>query len=308
MGTYVSGCRAQPGGLHLGHVYGCFANIPVNSNVSFVISDVLGSQVVNKEISLGVASDVVAISKHMGFSVGLARESAIRELTGILAENLVRFVSFREIAEVHPPKAAVKTLGYSGSLNDFLFPIYQAAYLLALQAETACYNDDNSRFVDLARRLARRINASKGTLFIQSLELIHRTPTRLLGWDGRRMSKGNRNYLSVAASDREILRFSQRLVGRASSGEEDFDLSPPTGIERAYLKFFGNAGLDIQGSLPTGLNRIHLMQRCLSDYLTAVSKHRLDESTIADKLALDENEMRTSIRKAFLAANFSGGV
>ena len=149
---FVGGCRASPGGLHLGHVYGCMIGVPQNSLLYFVLSDCLSGTIAEMESVINAAADALAVSNLLQLDIRIVRESILRPHLAPIFHFLLRSLSFRLLAEAHPPKSQAKALGFSGTVDDFLFPIHQAAYLLGLSCGVACYNDDNSRYVNIAEK------------------------------------------------------------------------------------------------------------------------------------------------------------
>lgn len=294
--VYVGGCRAQTGGLHLGHVYGCFAGIPAGTSLFFVVSDVLGNSEADLEYTLSIVRDATAVARHSGIEVVVARESMLRAITGSLAERLVKHLSYRELAETHPPKRNVKTGGFQGSMTDFLFPLYQAAYLLGLGTTVACYNDDNSRFVDLARKLARRSNRTHGTRFVESTRLINRHPSRLSGWDGQRMAKGNENSLPLTATPEQVSRFCERLVGRISAGSTCFAAEPSTDTEIVFLRSFRPHSVISDSELALGPSRIAMLYDQLNLYFSELDEVRMLASDALHKLIADERSVLTLLQ------------
>ena len=261
--TFVGGCRSLPGGLHLGHIYGCMLGVPRSVTLYFVLSDCLTEGMGTEASIVDVAADSLAVGSFMNLDIKPVRESILRPQLSNLFQCLLSGSNFRLLAEAHPPKAQIKNSGFAGTVDEFLFPIHQAAYLLGLGCSIACYNDDNSRYVDLTRKIARRTNEICGLTLNSQIALLAKDPPRLRSWDGRRMAKTYNNTLHVRSSSSEIQRFAERLVGRASGGDPGFDTSGQSELERLYLSTFGSR---LFQSSALGRERIGILVQALTEW------------------------------------------
>lgn len=304
----LSGCRAASGGLHLGHYYGCLYALPpvANAQMLFVINDCLqGPEEDIRTSTQLVAEDVLAVAAWAARPVTLLRESRVREYLSSILLELCSATSFRLLAEVHPRSHDVKAGGFAGSVSEYLFPLHQAAYTLGLGIDIACFNDDNSRFVDFTRKVARRCNKRFGRHLRTDTKLFPRVPGRLPGWDGRRMAKANGNTLPLRAAAAEVEMFARKLVGRADQGATDFGTRPLSETECLYLKILGE-------EVPEGVRgnaRIEYLADRLSAFLRAIASCRQngDESTNRTAAALQAGEAaaRGLVEKTRLAAGYS---
>lgn len=301
--TFVGGCRASPGGLHLGHVYGCMVGVPQHALLFFVLSDCLSGEIVQMEPVIHAASDALAVSNMLQLDIRVVRESVLRPHLTQTLNYLLRGLSFRLLAEAHPPKAQAKSLGFSGTVDDFLFPVHQAAYLLGLDCKIACYNDDNSRYVDLARKAARRCNKLYGTAFSEHISLLAKDPPRLRSWDGRRMAKGYNNVLHLSATLNEIHKFAERLVGRASSGETEFDTRGQGELERLYVSLFGFGSRTCLQSV-VGLDRISLLADTLTQWCKEIQKVRPQENATISHIQHSEKSAVELIQSVSACMHF----
>ncbi len=201
--------------------------------------------------------------------------------------HLLRSMNFRLLVEAHPPKSKAKQLGFQGMVDDFLFPVHQSTYLLGLGCGIACYNDDNSRFVDLTRKVARRCNALHNTRLNDSVALLAKDPPRLRSWDGRRMAKDYNNVLYLSATEADIQKFADRLVGRASRGEVNFDNKVQGELERLYATLFG-AGQHGGQEPPRGLGRILALVQVLSQWCIKIQNMRPSPEELRKHIQISE--------------------
>lgn len=306
----VGGCRLSPGGLHLGHYYGSFHGLEQYDpqNYFFVISDCTDAS--RKSRSSGLIDmlvDLRALAEGLPFRVHIVRESALRdELVPIFIGSLQR-CSRSELFQVHPGVAGGTRSKSTGTVDQLLFPIHQASYLIGLDCDLACYNDDNSRFVDLARRISRRFQHS-GMTTGAGPHLVSREPPRLLGSDLRRMAKGYGNTLPLSATPKMVRRFAERLVGKASEGTSDFDNETASRLEDAYCEIFGVAK-GPPGPKYTGRERIRVLSEILAGFLEPIQSRRsVYASNHGEMLATlhkDESVARRQIQRTKRNCGFS---
>ncbi len=92
----------------------------------------------------------------------------------------------------------LSTYGFLG------YPVLQAADILMYKAEAVPVGIDQAPHIELTREIARRFNAYYRTVFPEPETLLTETP-KILGTDGRKMSKSYHNavYLTDSAADVE---------------------------------------------------------------------------------------------------------
>lgn len=92
----------------------------------------------------------------------------------------------------------LNTYGFLG------YPVLQAADILLYKADKVPVGEDQLPHLELTRQIARRFNSLyKKEIFPYSDPLLTKTP-RLLGLDGRKMSKSYNNTISLSDSDDTI--------------------------------------------------------------------------------------------------------
>ncbi len=85
----------------------------------------------------------------------------------------------------------LSTYGFLG------YPVLQAADILIYKAEGVPVGEDQSAHLELSREVARRFNHFYGPVFPEPKTLLTKT-AKLLGTDGRKMSKSLQNTLDIA--------------------------------------------------------------------------------------------------------------
>jgi tryptophanyl-tRNA synthetase len=203
MSNTVSGARVSKGGLHLGHFLGCFQPlIKRSSSVSnsiFVLNDCFNS---NDQL-LDMLGDIYAIRNVYGLKqLRVVLESQLQFWCGSFFDFLLHNVNLAQLNSALP-KTTDGTYSGITRVSDFLFPIKQALSYYVFNADYAFFNDDNTRFVTFADELAKRINNTTN-LNLKITKLITGDPTRLLGYDYKKMSKGNNNAIFLSDNDNEL--------------------------------------------------------------------------------------------------------
>lgn len=282
----VGGCRAHRGGLHLGHVYGCFSDIAEFKEelYFFVVSDCAETDVASSERSmLEICLDVLALIPDR--RIVLVRESRIRSSLAPLTTAIEQLLPIRLLEAAHPHRKLIKAGAYRGSVGDLVFPVHQASYLVGLGCRVACYNDDNANAVAFARECARRVNRWAGRRFLEdSVELVSRSPSRLLGLDGRRMSKSNDNFLSLTEREASVRRYVRRALGRAVKPDIDVDRAGVQDIERGYLRLLDIPEADV--SMLTGRERFRMIEDSLVDWLGRFKRRRAEADSAVGPLGV----------------------
>ncbi len=262
--VFVGGCRAQGGGLHLGHFYGCFYGVylRVDTSYYFVISDCIsGSRVSVAASTVDVCLDVLSLPLVVpAGSVHVVRESGLRSALAPITAAIESVVSYGLLRSAHPHHARLKRGGYGGSISDLIFPVHQAAFLLGLGCTTACYNDDNLDVVRFARECARRANSMyESSALNAELQLILHKPSKLLGFDGRKMAKGHQNFLQLTASRSAVSRFARRFVGRSLGPDGDVHDAPCGDAEIGLANVAGVASVDEYADIRDARERIRIL-------------------------------------------------
>lgn len=247
----VGGCRVALGGLHLGHVVGCFIKAFEVNNFDtfyFVLSDLhSGSRQAGREGLWNQVAGALALLPDPRLAV--VRESALRPSLQLLTEHLLSATTLNQLEDVHPDKRAIKLRQSHVLVSDFLFPVHQAAYMLGLGASAILMNDDNSRYVDLARRLARRINRAADFRLNESLYLERKPVPRLLGPDYKRMAKKAGNTLQIDADNERVSRFVGQLIHARNSPHIAKSTLPDDFLPFVYTRLFTNDQAQAQAAI-----------------------------------------------------------
>jgi tryptophanyl-tRNA synthetase len=109
---------------------------------------------------------------------------------------LERVPSYKELRE----ELKDRDLSTIGFLN---YPVLQTADIIMYKATHVPVGEDQVAHVELAREVVRRFNSCFGTLFPEPQSLVAKT-RRLVGLDGRKMSKSYNNAIYLAEGAEEV--------------------------------------------------------------------------------------------------------
>jgi tryptophanyl-tRNA synthetase len=99
----------------------------------------------------------------------------------------------------------LSTYGFLG------YPVLQAADILLYKAQGVPVGEDQLPHLELTREIARRFNSLyKKNVFPQPEALLTKTP-RILGLDGRKMSKSYNNFIALSEEPKDIRRKVQNM-------------------------------------------------------------------------------------------------
>ncbi|MGM0471459.1 MAG: tryptophan--tRNA ligase [Bacillota bacterium] len=285
-GVILSGMRPT-GRLHLGHLIGVLDNwteLQQDYDCVFEVADwhALTTQYDQTE----------DLEKHI-------REMVIDWISaGIDPEESIIFVQSHvpEIAELNlllsmitsvarlernpTYKEQVEELGVNDSIPFGLleYPVLQAADILIHKADTVPVGEDQLPHVEITRELARRFNHLYGETFPEPEPKLSEVP-KLLGLDGRKMSKSYGNAIYLADGQEEI----EDKVNQMVTDSERIRLSDPGRPEVCsvfdYHKIFNQEETEAiaddcrQAELGCRDCKIRLAE-VLTDYLAEVHQNR----------------------------------
>lgn len=199
------------GRLHLGNLFGALANwknLQDDYDCFFFVADwhALTSDYADTK-------DLRAYVKEMlidWLSVGLSRDKATMFIQSHVKEHAELFVLLSTISplpwlERNPTYKEQKAQIANRDLSTYGFlgyPVLQAADIIIYKADRVPVGIDQLPHVELTREIARRFNHFYGSLFPIPDPILTNIP-KLLGIDGRKMSKSYNNalYLSDKPAD-----------------------------------------------------------------------------------------------------------
>lgn len=210
--TIVTGARLTPGGLHLGHYVGCFSSMTDDDDGAIFV---IGDRAAEGQQAALTTSTLVAMLADIGALDGRVRVVLQSHLHASYEELLHRveaMVTFRQLQATHPAKRRIRAGDFDASVKAFLFPLDSACTYLVLDADVVMMNDDNQRIVALAQRLAKRINGLPSRGVVRVPRLVHGKEPRIVGYNYKKMSKGNGNAIFFADDDQTLAKKIEDLL------------------------------------------------------------------------------------------------
>ncbi|MDD5477213.1 MAG: tryptophan--tRNA ligase [Candidatus Omnitrophica bacterium] len=208
----LSGMRPT-GKLHLGHLVGALANWTKLQNeydCFFMVADwhALMSEYENPDdLKVNILDNVIDwfacgidpekstifIQSHVPEHLELYFILSLITPLGLLERCPTYKEQLREIAN-----RDLKTYAFLG------YPVLQAADILLYKAATVPVGEDQLPHLELSRQIVRKFNhLYKTDCFVEPAALLTET-TRLLGLDGRKMSKSYNNYIGLSEEPQVI--------------------------------------------------------------------------------------------------------
>lgn len=231
------------GRLHLGHLVGALENwvkLQDTYECFFMIAD--WHALTDRTDTLGLEESVEDILLDW-LTVGLTPEKSTLFLQSHIPEH----------AELHLLLSMITPLGWLERCPTFKerlaegrernygllgYPVLQAADILVYKADTVPVGEDQIPHLELTREIARRFNKLYRRVFPEPQPLLSRT-TKLLGLDGRKMSKSYENYISLSEDPK---RLKKKVMGMFTDPEKIYR-GDPGHPERcnvySYHKAFG---------------------------------------------------------------------
>jgi len=214
MKKIVFSAMRPTGRLHLGHLVGAINNwtkLQEKYSCIFAIADwhaLLGEYEDSRNITentIQMAIDWIACGINPEKNILFIQSQVPEHLElnmifscltplGWLERNPTYKEQLREIKSRN-----IQTYGFLG------YPVLQAADILLYKASAVPIGEDQLPHIELTREIARRFNhIFKKQLFPDCEAILTKTP-RLLGIDGRKMSKSYNNAINLSASEEEIM-------------------------------------------------------------------------------------------------------
>ncbi|MCK8827098.1 tryptophan--tRNA ligase [Natroniella acetigena] len=210
-GTILSGMRPT-GKLHLGHLIGVlnnWRNLQQEYNCIFEIAD-WHALTTKYDQTENIKNDIREMVIDW-ISAGIdPEESTIfvqSDVPEIAELNLLlsMIVSVSRLERNPTYKEQVQELGVKGSIPFGLleYPVLQAADILIHKADTVPVGEDQLPHIEITREIARRFNHLYEEIFPEPEPKLGQVP-KLLGLDGRKMSKSYGNAIYLADGSTEI--------------------------------------------------------------------------------------------------------
>ena len=210
----VSGMRPT-GNLHLGHLVGALANwtkLQDEYDCFFMVADwhALMSEYENPDLLKANMLDNVID----WLACGIDPEKSTIFIQSQVPEHLelhfiLSLITPLGLLERCPTYKEQLRQVVNRDLSTYAFlgyPVLQAADILLYKANSVPVGEDQLPHLELCRQIVRKFNhLYKSDCFVEPNALLTQT-TRLLGLDGRKMSKSYNNYIALADAPEMILK------------------------------------------------------------------------------------------------------
>jgi tryptophanyl-tRNA synthetase len=164
--------------------------------------------------------------------------SAVPEI-GQLMLPLLAMTTVAELRRNPTVKAEAAEDG-TGALSALMltYPVHQAADILSVEGTLVPVGDDQLPHIEQARVIARRLNDryGAGAELVSPPQALLTSAPRLLGTDGRKMSKSRGNAIALRATEDETARLVRSAV---TDSERDITFEPSRRPEVASLLLLG---------------------------------------------------------------------
>jgi len=210
-GTILSGMRPT-GPLHIGHLVGALSNwasLQDDYTCFFMIADwhALMSEYASPRIvgesTVQVAVDFIACGIDPRKSTLFVQSDVPEHLELDMVFSCVTPLGWLERCPTY--KEQIQNLA-DKDVNNYAFlgyPVLQAADILIYKADTVPVGEDQLPHVELTREIARRFNNLYTPIFPEPQAKLTKA-ARLLGLDGRKMSKSYGNAIALTDTPKEI--------------------------------------------------------------------------------------------------------
>ncbi len=319
------------GPLHIGHYVGSLKNrlILQEDYEEFILIADIQALTDNFDDPTRIEKNILEVTKDY-LSVGLNPERVnivVQSQVPELAELTVYFMNLLTVAQLER-NPTVKSEILQKGLTDkipvgfFVYPVSQAADILAFKADLVPVGEDQVPMIEQSREIARRFNSLYGPVFVEPRELLSDSP-RLCGIDGKeKMSKSLNNAINLSDSREAV----EKKVMSMYTDPTKIRVSDPGHAENnpvfTYLRTFGTDSERVreleQGYEKGGIGDVEVKKyliTVLNDFLDPIRERRLqyerDESLARDilrqgtKKAIDVvNETMREVRKAMSLIRF----
>jgi tryptophanyl-tRNA synthetase len=307
------------GPLHIGHYIGSLKNRALLQQhfESYImvadaqaITDNYDNINLIKENIYEVVADYLSVGIDPSFC-NIFIQSRIGELSE-LTQYFLNLVSINKIGHNPTVKAECRQKGFNESVpaGFYLYPVYQAADILAFDANVVPVGRDQAPMLELTREIASKFNAGYGkNILVLPEPIFPEIEINLPGIDGNKMSKSLGNAIYLKDTKDEIAKKVKKMKSDPSKLTVDTPGDPEKALAFTYLDLFdkdkdGLSSLKIayqKGGIGDGAVKERVIE-VLNAFITPIREKRAH--IIANK-ALIEKVLRDGEKKALEKASIT---
>lgn len=211
----MSGMRPT-GRLHIGHIAGVIDNWLKFQEVNkcyFEIADL--HALTDKTDHLKLGENIINMVTDW-IVLGINPQKSTIFLQSLIPEHSELYLLFSMITPInwatHCPVFKDKKLEDDNlSLGLLNYPVLQAADIALYKGTHIPIGEDQKPHIELSRKIIKRFNRQYKNLFPLPEAIFTDTP-KIIGFDGRKMSKSLENYLSPSHTKEEIILRTKKMI------------------------------------------------------------------------------------------------
>src|SRR3989344_7356812 len=214
----MSGMRPT-GRLHLGHLAGVVDNwlkFQEDGGCFFEVADL--HSLTDRTDHNMLQKNIIDMTTDW-LALGINPNKSTLFVQSEIPEHMVLYTLFSMITPLswatHCPVFKDKTSGIEAikkpSLGLLNYPVLQAADIALYKGTHIPVGEDQAPHVELSRKIIRRFNDLYGKLFPEPETILTSTP-KIVGFDGRKMSKSLDNHLAQNHSDQELFTRTGKMI------------------------------------------------------------------------------------------------
>lgn len=244
----LSGIRPT-GKVHVGHFVGVFENwlkLQNEGHDTFYFVADWHALTTHYEDTSEIVENTKELIKVL-MAVGLDKsilfvQSAIKEHAELmLLFSMITPLSWLERVPTYKEMRQQITTKDLSNAGFLMYPVLQAADILIYKADGVPVGEDQVYHVELTREIARRFNyIFRKEIFPEPKELLSKVP-KLLGTDGRKMSKSYGNTIPIITNQEELSKMVMPMVTDPARKRRTDPGNPENCPVWDYHKAFGTA-------------------------------------------------------------------
>jgi tryptophanyl-tRNA synthetase len=214
----MSGMRPT-GRLHLGHLAGVIDNwlkFQEEGKCYFEVADLhsLTDRVDHTDLQkniIDMTTDWLALGIDPNKSTLFVQSEVPEHMALYTLFSMITPINWATHCPVFKDKTAGKDAIKNPSLGLLNYPVLQAADIALYKGTHVPVGEDQAPHVELSRKIIRRFNNLYGNIFPEPETILTETP-RIVGFDGRKMSKSLDNHLSPHHDYQELVTRTRKMI------------------------------------------------------------------------------------------------